>query len=88
MSNLEGPGRIIGNLYSRAGRALERRLLKVAYPSRSTFGRFERVETDLANSRVISSLASGTMEPQEKITDMLFDFASCVAPSFSFPYTR
>lgn len=36
MSNLEGPGRLLGNLYSRAGSILERRLGKLAYRAGSS----------------------------------------------------
>ncbi|KLO10087.1 hypothetical protein SCHPADRAFT_892612 [Schizopora paradoxa] len=73
MSNLPGPGRIVGNIISRAGSSLERGLGKVAH--RASVGK---------NSRAISNLQQlcpwyfdeyMTQVQKEKVCDMLLGYA-------------
>ncbi len=45
MSNLPGAGRILGNLYSRAGASLERNAGRLAY--RSGIGKYVKAEREL-----------------------------------------
>ncbi len=56
MSNLPGPGRLLGNLFSKAGSSLERHLGKLAH--RAGLGSYAQAETDLLTFRLSDMLES------------------------------
>ncbi len=76
-SNLPGPGRILGNLFSTAGLALERRLGKLAY--RAGLGTFAKSEASFRECRLAwwSMLLSENTTQQEKACSILLGYARC-----------
>ncbi len=80
MSNLPGPGRLLGNLYSSAGSSLERGLGKLAY--HASLRNLAKAETDLAHQNLSSMLKGEDMKQKEKAYSMLLGYARYVASIF------
>ncbi len=85
MSNLPGPGHLLGNLYSSAGSFLEQRLGKLAgsfleqrlgkLAYRAGLGSYAKAETDLANFNLWSMLKDDDMVENEKACNILLEYA-------------
>lgn len=90
MSNLEGTGRIIGNLYSKAGAALERRLWRLANraalkAAAEVVEEARRAETGAA-AIVRSGIVLGEdLSENEKTCDAILIYAQYVFLSFRRP---
>lgn len=83
MSNLPGPGRLLGNFYSWAGLPLERQLGKLAY--RTGLGSFAKAEAILRrSSAVYDIIKDGDMTKAGKACDILLRFAMYCITFFSF----
>ncbi len=84
MSNLEGPGRLLGNLLSRAGSSLERRLGKIAKKRadrRAFLQSLARAEADLSLHNLFPMiLESEDMINKERACNILLGYARYVAP--------
>ncbi len=73
MSNLVGPGRLLGKLFSNAGSSLERRLGKLAY--RARLGSHAKAETDLSYYNMSPMLHGEDMILKEKACNILLGHA-------------
>ncbi len=80
MSNLPGPGRLLGNLYSSAGSFLERRLGKLAY--RASLKSLAKAKTDLDYSNLRAMLEANGMAQKEKACNIFLGYARYVTSSF------
>ncbi len=80
ISNLVGPGRLLGNLLSSAGSSLERRLGKLAY--RLGLGSYAMAEAGLWNPGLLTMLQSEDMLRKEKACNILLGYARYVASAF------
>ncbi len=80
MSNLPGPGRLLGKLLSSAGSSLEQRLGKLAY--RAGLGSLAKAETDLDHHNLWSMLEDEDMAQKEKACNILLGYARYVASLF------
>jgi len=79
MSNLVGPGRLLGNLFSSTGSSLERQLGKLAY--RTGLGGYAKAEKDLALESMYSMVRSEDMVQKEKACSILLGHASSNNPA-------
>ncbi len=86
MSNLPGPGRIVGNIFSRAGSSLEQRLGKIAY--RKGVGDYARAETSLHEFGVWPFDSGVTQKEKEKVCNTLLRYARCVVRSLHYNVLR
>ncbi len=82
MSNIAGPGRLLGNLLSSTGLTLERRVGKLAY--RAGLGAFSKAEEDLLKHRLKDMLVSEETVQQDKACSILFGYARCRSFRFVF----
>ncbi|KLO14325.1 hypothetical protein SCHPADRAFT_318869 [Schizopora paradoxa] len=69
MSNLVGPGRLLGNLYSKAGSSLERRLGKLAY--RAGIGGHAKAEAYMLHGSLYLLIESDDPMKWEEACEML-----------------
>ncbi|KLO14326.1 hypothetical protein SCHPADRAFT_318909 [Schizopora paradoxa] len=75
MSNLVGPGRLLGKLYSRAGSSLERGIGKLAY--RAGLGSQAKAESLLqGTSKITSLMMSDDADEHERACELLLPYAS------------
>jgi len=79
MSNLPGPGRIVGNIFSRAGSSLERRLGKIAY--RKGVGDYAKAETSLQEFGGWPFDRGVTQKEKEGVCDTLLRYARSNNPA-------
>ncbi len=97
MSNLEGPGRLLGNLFSSAGSFLERRLGKLAYsvgswsPTDLTYNDvmsisegddMARAEIDLRLLNLLPMLRCKDITQKEKVCNIFLRYARYATSSF------
>lgn len=78
MSNLPGPGRLLGNLYSRAGSSLERSLRKLA--NQTGLGGYAKAKDVMTRSCFVIVNSRPVEDPREveKACDNILRYAGCV----------
>lgn len=86
MSNLPGPGRLLGKLFSSAGAILERFIGKLAQ-SKELWD-FSLANTNLRKAVTFNVMKSGDTMQKEKAWGILLDYARCIITLIRFTVTR